>query len=110
MKSEPNLFFRYLVFMFRELETILKKAPFQLVPQFTMKRRAITIGKEQVAELMMRLAETDGLVESLGIDLNAIPSREDVRTITFVPTTRNKGGKSSWSPVIGSVNVYRLWK
>jgi hypothetical protein len=52
IKSSPHVFFQYQVFLFQELEQILLKAPFQLVPQFTMKRRSITLGVEQVAELM----------------------------------------------------------
>jgi hypothetical protein len=66
------------VFLFQELEHILLKAPFQLVPQYTMKRRSITLGVEQVAELMQRLSKKAGLLESIGIDFDAIPSREDV--------------------------------
>ena len=43
-----------------------------------MKRRSITLGVEQVAELMQRLSKKAGLLESIGIDVDAIPSREDV--------------------------------
>jgi hypothetical protein len=46
-----------------------------------MKRRSITLGKEQVAELMVRLDKIPGLVESL-IDSTIIPSREDVHMAT----------------------------
>ena len=43
-----------------------------------MKRRSITLGVEQVAELMQRLSKTPGLLESIGIDFGAIPSHDDV--------------------------------
>jgi hypothetical protein len=74
----PHVFFQYQVFLFQELQQILLKAPFLLVPQFTMKRRSITLGVEQVAELMLCLSKKMGLLESLGIDFDAIPSCEDV--------------------------------
>ena len=35
IKSSPHVFFQYQVFLFQELEHILLKAPFQLVPQFS---------------------------------------------------------------------------
>jgi hypothetical protein len=78
MKSSPHIFFQYQVFLFQVLEQILQKAPFQLVPQFKMKRRSITLGVEQVAEMMQRLSKKEGLLEKIGIDFGAIPSREDV--------------------------------
>jgi hypothetical protein len=78
IKSSPHIFFQYQVFLFQGLEQILHKAPFQLVPQFTMKRRSITLGVEQVAELMQRLSKKEGLLTSIGIDFDAIPSREEV--------------------------------
>jgi hypothetical protein len=46
-----------------------------------MKRRSITLGKEQVAELLVRLDKIPGLVESL-MDHSIIPSREDVHMAT----------------------------
>jgi hypothetical protein len=72
------VFFRYLTFLFRSLEQVLHRPPFQLIPQFTVKTRSITLGKEQIAELMLRLAPRPGLLESLGIDVKLIPSRDDV--------------------------------
>jgi hypothetical protein len=81
IKSHPTFFFSYLVFLFQSIEKITLRAPFSLVPQFTMKRRSITLGKEQVAELMVRLDKIPGLVESL-IDTSIIPSREDVHMAT----------------------------
>jgi hypothetical protein len=78
IKNAPHVFFQYLKFLFQAMENILLKAPFQLIPQFTVKRRSITLGKEQVAELMMRLSKTKGLVESLGIDIDILASRETV--------------------------------
>jgi hypothetical protein len=86
IRSSPHLFFRYQVFLFQVLEQLLQKAPFQLVPQFTMKRRSITLGVEQVAELMQRLSKTPGLLESIGIDFGAIPSHDDV----FLTNTDNR--------------------
>jgi hypothetical protein len=38
-----------------------------------MNRRSITLGVEQVAELMQHLSKTKGLLEELGIDFGAIP-------------------------------------
>jgi hypothetical protein len=43
-----------------------------------MKRRSITLGVEQVAELMQRLSKKPGLLESIGIDFGSIPSHEDI--------------------------------
>jgi len=86
IRSSPHLFFQYQVFLFQSLEHILQKAPFQLVPQFTMKRRSITLGVEQVAELMKRLSQIPGLLESIGIDFGAIPSHDDV----FSTSTNNR--------------------
>jgi hypothetical protein len=51
-----------------------------------MKRRSITLGVEQVAELMQRLSRTPGLLESIGIDFGAIPSHDDV----FLTNTDNR--------------------
>jgi hypothetical protein len=89
IQSSPHVFFQYMTFLFKVLEQILLKAPFQLVPQFTMKRRSITLGVEQVAELMQRLSQTEGLLEELGIDFGAIPSPEEV----FATNVANRSQK-----------------
>jgi hypothetical protein len=54
-----------------------------------MKRRSITLGVEQVAELMQRLSQTEGLLEELGIDFGAIPSPEEV----FATNVANRSQK-----------------
>ena len=82
IKDNPNIFFKYLIFLFQSLEQLTQKAPFQLVPQFTMKRRSITLGKEQVAELMLRLSQTEETIESLGIDIQSVPNCCEVMTAT----------------------------
>ena len=84
IKSSPHIFFQYLTFLFQCMEHILTKAPFQLVPQFTMKRRSITLGVEQVAELMQRLSKEAGLLESLGIECDVIPSQDEVKATKVV--------------------------
>ena len=81
IKKHPNIFFRYLTFLFQSLNKPDKKAPFQLVPQYTMKRRCIKIGREETAELMMRFArgvEVGGsnVIGQIGIDINQLPSRK----------------------------------
>ena len=88
IKSHPNVFFKYMTSIFKSIEKVTLRAPFQLMSQFTMKRRSITLGKEQVAELMMRFAKIPGLVESL-VDNNVIPNREDV----FVTTNERRDQK-----------------
>ena len=73
IKEHPNIFFRYLVFLFDSIKNIEGKAPFQLVPQYTMKRRCITMGIDQTAEMMMRFQDTDnGIIERLGIDTSLL--------------------------------------
>jgi hypothetical protein len=81
IKKHPNIFFRYLTFLFRSLSKPDSRAPFQLVPQLTMKRRCIKIGKEETAELMQRFAqgvevEGSNMIEKLGIDINQLPARK----------------------------------
>jgi predicted RNA-binding protein YlxR (DUF448 family) len=79
IKKHPAIFFRYLTFLFQSLSKPDTKAPFQLVPQYTMKRRCIKIGKRESAELMMRFArdvEGSNLMEMLKIDINQLPSRK----------------------------------
>jgi hypothetical protein len=82
IKKHPSIFFRYLTFLFQSLSKPDTKAPFQLVPQYTMKRRCIKIGKRESAELMMRFTRgvdpSDGsnLMEMLKIDINQLPSRK----------------------------------
>jgi hypothetical protein len=95
IKASPHVFFQYLTFLFKVLEQILLKAPFQLVPQFTMKRRSITLGVEQVAELMQRLSKTEGLLEELGIDFGAIPSPEEVFSTNFVNRVQRQQVKTA---------------
>jgi hypothetical protein len=84
IKEHPNIFFRYLVFLFDSIQNIEGKAPFQLVPQYTMKRRCITMGIDQTTGMMMRFQDADqkaaklkrlkgeepgtGTIELLGID------------------------------------------
>jgi hypothetical protein len=81
IKKHPGIFFRYLTFLFQSLHKPDTKAPFQLVPQYTMKRRCIKIGKEETAEMMQRFArgvevEGSNLIEKLGIDINQLASRQ----------------------------------
>ena len=59
IKKFPHRFFSYCVFLFKEIKINSEedaKLPFQLIPQFTMKTRSITIGKEQLVEIMLSLA------------------------------------------------------
>jgi hypothetical protein len=66
-----HLFFGYMVFLFNTLKSFMPveggKLPFQIIPQLRMKCRSITIGKEQMAEIMMRLVESgqqdDGTID-----------------------------------------------
>jgi hypothetical protein len=58
-----------------------------------MKRRSITLGVEQVAELMQRLSKTEGLLEKLGIDFDVIPSPEEVFSTNVVNRTQKHQGK-----------------
>ena len=54
----PENFFSYLVFLFdtiKDLSSDRTQAPFQLVPQLKMRTRSITIGVEQLAEIMSSL-------------------------------------------------------
>ena len=57
-----------------------------MYPNLPLKRRSITLGVEQVAELMQRLSKTPGLLKSIGIDFGAIPSHDDV----FLTNTDNR--------------------
>jgi hypothetical protein len=81
IKKHPNIFFRYLAFLFQSLSKPDSRAPFQLVPQATMKRRCIKIGKEETVELMQRFArgievEGSNMIEKLGIDISQLPARK----------------------------------
>jgi hypothetical protein len=58
-----------------------------------MKRRSITLGVEQVAELMQRLSKTEGLLEKLGIDFDVIPSPEEVFSTNVLNRTQKHQGK-----------------
>jgi hypothetical protein len=104
IKKHPSIFFRYLTFLFQSLSKPDTKAPFQLVPQYTMKRRCIKIGKEETAELMLRFArgvEVDGtgkgkgsnLIEKLGIDINQLPSRKAVPKPLGTITTKERANQ-----------------
>ena len=57
----PHMFFPYIVFLFQTIESIINKAPFQIIPQYTMKARSLTIGKEQLTEIVLRLAKSGKL-------------------------------------------------
>ena len=57
----PHMFFPYIVFLFQTIESIINKVPFQIIPQYTMKARSLTIGKEQLTEIVLRLAKSGKL-------------------------------------------------
>jgi hypothetical protein len=61
---------------------MIHKSPFQLIPQYTVKRRAITIGKEQLAEIIYRLSHTNEcLLREVGIRLADIPTASTIQTL-----------------------------
>jgi hypothetical protein len=78
IKKYPENFFPYMVF----LSTCVKK-PFQLVPQFRLQMRSITIGKEQLAEIMVHITQSttgkwDEMVHGLSFGLSDVPTRARV--------------------------------
>jgi hypothetical protein len=78
--DHPNVFFRYITFLFDSLSTPDGKAPFQLVPQYTMKRRCITMGVDQITGMMMRFQDAEeGIIDTIGIDTSLI--RHDRQSI-----------------------------
>ena len=73
----PHMFFPYIVFLFQTIESIINKAPFQIIPQYTMKARSLTIGKEQLTEIVLRLAKLDDGSILVPFKIGDIPTVKD---------------------------------
>ena len=59
LEKHTNLFFGYMVFLYEQIlatYTDPRKKPFLILPQYGMKTRAITIGKEQLTGIVQWLA------------------------------------------------------
>jgi hypothetical protein len=67
-----HCFFGYMVFLYDQIKKDyidLRKTPFQIIPQYAMKVRSITIGKEQLVGIIQRLAR----LGKLGTDFPFLP-------------------------------------
>ena len=68
IKKHTQAFFGYMVFLYDQIKasyTDARKTPFQVLPQYSMKLRAITIGKEQLVGIVQRFVREG----TLGTDI-----------------------------------------
>jgi hypothetical protein len=85
IKKHPHLFLSYQLFLAQRMERIQKdrsdqgermKATFQIIPQYAIKRRCVTFGKDPTTELLHHLAQLNMAGDFLQED--RIPSKVDV--------------------------------
>ena len=73
IRKHPHLYYPYMYYL-KQLGCI----SFQLIPQFTMKPRSITIGKEQITELVMRFMDSSIGPSEMIPNVSKVPSRKDI--------------------------------
>lgn len=118
LEKHTHLFFGYMVFLYDQIlatYTDPRKKPFLILPQYGMKIRAITIGKEQLTGIVQRLAHkgklgtpeipfpfVPGDISSVSEHLTSKDSRKDEAKQT--PSRRHRSRIVQQATQVGSDN------